>query len=65
MNITPPTEDLLESPQPHWVSRAAFPIVAAIFFLNQAALGVALYYKPIWFCVPLVCGGTKDIGNHT
>ena len=54
MNITPPTEDLLESPQPHWVSRAAFPIVAGIFFLNQAALWAALYFNSIWLCVPLV-----------
>src|SRR5271165_3964453 len=54
MNITPPTEDLLEPPQPHWVSRAAFPILAAIFFLNQAALGAALYCNSIWLCVPLI-----------
>jgi fatty acid desaturase len=54
MNTSPPTENLLEAPQPHWVSRAAFPILAAIFFLNQAALGTALYFGSVWFSVPLV-----------
>src|SRR6202048_3665297 len=54
MNTTPPTENLIESPQPHWVSRAAFPILAAIFFVNQAALGTALYFGSVWFAVPLV-----------
>src|SRR3984893_15137470 len=54
MNTTPTTESLLDSPQPHWVSRAAFPILAAIFFLNQAALGTALYLGSIWFTMPLV-----------
>jgi fatty acid desaturase len=54
MNTTPSTETLLEPQQPHWVSRAAFPVLAAIFFLNQAALGTALYFGSVWFAVPLV-----------
>jgi fatty acid desaturase len=54
MNITPSTETLLEPQQPHWVSRAAFPLLAAVFFLNQAALGNALYFGSVWFIVPLV-----------
>jgi fatty acid desaturase len=54
MNPTPPTQDLVEPPPTHWVSRAAFPILAAIFFLNQAALGTALYLGSVWFCVPLI-----------
>ncbi len=54
MNTTPPTENLLEPPPTHWVSRAAFPILAAVFFLNQAALGTALYLGSVWFSVPLV-----------
>lgn len=53
MNTTP-TANLIEPPQPHWVSRAAFPILAAIFFVNQAALGTALYLGSVWFTVPLV-----------
>jgi fatty acid desaturase len=54
MNTTSPTEDLLEELRPHWVSRAAFPILAAIFFLNQAALGTAVYFGYLWLSVPLV-----------
>jgi fatty acid desaturase len=53
MNTTPTTEKLLEPPSPHWVSRAAFPILAAVFFLNQAALGAAVYLGSIWIVVPL------------
>jgi fatty acid desaturase len=54
MNTTPPTENLLETAQPHWVSRAAFPILAAIFLLNQAALAASLYFACLWFTVLLV-----------
>jgi len=54
MNTTPPTENLLETAQPHWVSRAAFPILAAIFLLNQAALAASLYFGYLWLTVPLV-----------
>ncbi len=54
MNTTPSTETLLEPQQPHWVSRAAFPVLAAVFFLNQAALGTALYFGSIWLALPLV-----------
>ena len=53
-NPTSPTENLVEPPPPHWVSRAAFPILAAIFFLNQAALATAVYFGSVWFCVPLI-----------
>lgn len=53
MNTTPATEKLLEPPSPHWVSRAAFPILAAVFFLNQAALGAAVYLGSIWIVLPL------------
>jgi hypothetical protein len=53
MNTTPVTEKLLEPPSPHWVSRAAFPILAAVFFLNQAALGAAVYLGSVWIVVPL------------
>jgi fatty acid desaturase len=53
MNTTPSTEILLEPQPPHWVSRAAFPVLAAIFFLNQVALGLALYVGSVWLAVPL------------
>lgn len=54
MKTTSSTENLIETPQPHWVSRTAFQILAAIFFLNQAALATALYFGSVWFAVPLV-----------
>jgi fatty acid desaturase len=54
MNTTSSTENFVEPPPTHWVSRAAFPILAAFFFLNQAALGIAIYFGSLWFTVPLV-----------
>jgi fatty acid desaturase len=54
MNTTSPTENLLETAQPHWVSRAAFPILVAIFLLNQTALAASLYFGWLWVSVPLV-----------
>jgi fatty acid desaturase len=55
MNTTQPAaEDLLEPPPTHWVSRAAFPLLAAILFFNEAALGVALYLGSIWLAVLLM-----------
>jgi fatty acid desaturase len=55
MNTTQPAaEDLFEPPPTHWVSRAAFPVLAAILFLNEVALGVALYLGSIWLAVLLM-----------
>jgi fatty acid desaturase len=54
MKTIPLTENLLEAPRPHWVSRAAFPILTALFFLNQGALGVAVYFGLFWLAVLLV-----------
>jgi fatty acid desaturase len=53
MNSTPLAEKLLEPRQPHWVSRAAFPVLVAVFFLNEAALCTAVYLGFVWFAVPL------------
>ncbi len=36
------------------MSRAAFPVLASVFFLNQAALGAAVYLGSIWLAVPLM-----------
>jgi fatty acid desaturase len=55
MNTTQPaTEDLLEPPPTHWVSRAAFPVLAAVLFLNQAALCAAIYLGSVWLAVLLM-----------
>ncbi len=43
-----------ETHEPHWVSRAAFPFLAATFFITQAALAVAVYRANYWLAVPLV-----------
>ena len=46
MNATPTAE-------PHWIARAAFPVLAALFFITQALLAVALYHDNYWLAVPL------------
>ena len=51
---TPTTETPIEPHEPHWISRAAFPVLAALFFLTQASLGFAVYRANYWLAVPLV-----------
>lgn len=45
---------LIEPHEPHWVSKMAFPVLTAIFFATQAALGFAVYHGIYWLAVPLV-----------
>lgn len=47
-------ESIEESEVPHWVSRAAFPILSLALLLAQAAMGVAVYHGWIWVCIALV-----------
>jgi fatty acid desaturase len=51
------TTEMIEEPEvergPHWVSRAAFPVVSGLFFLSQGLLGLAVYYSNYWLAVPL------------
>jgi len=54
MNATLDTEELIQPPQPHWVSRAAFPVVVLVFFANQALLALSLYRGWYWMAVPLL-----------
>jgi fatty acid desaturase len=54
MNTTPTTSKLLEPYRPHWVSRAAFPVLVTVFSLAQAALGTAVYLGSIWVALPLM-----------
>jgi len=54
MNATPAFETSIEPHAPHWLSRAAFPVLAALFFLTQASLGLAVYRANYWLAVPLV-----------
>jgi len=54
MNATPTTETMIEAHEPHWVSKAAFPVLTVIFYVTQAALGFAVYRGFYWLAVPLV-----------
>jgi fatty acid desaturase len=54
MNATPTLETAIETHAPHWLSRAAFPVLSALFFLTQASLGFAVYWANYWLAVPLV-----------
>ena len=40
--------------EPHWVTRAAFPILSIALLLAQAGMGVALYHGHIWIVVLLI-----------
>ena len=53
MNPTPLPKNVLEPPPPHWISRAAFPMLVLVFCLVEAALGTAVYVGVIWMAVPL------------
>ena len=41
MSTTPSTEALSQQEQPPWVSRAAFPLLVAIYFVTEALLGAS------------------------
>ena len=43
MNAKPTIESPIEPHAPHWLSRAAFPVLVALFFLTQASMGFAVY----------------------
>ena len=54
MNTVSTVETVSEPHEPHWVSRAAFPVISAALLLTQILLGVALSHDVIWLAVPLV-----------
>ena len=54
MNAAPNIETPIETHAPHWLSRAAFPVLVALFFLTQASLGFAVYRTNYWLAAPLV-----------
>ncbi|MHA3774751.1 fatty acid desaturase family protein [Verrucomicrobiota bacterium sgz303538] len=47
-------EESTEVYQPHWVNRAAFPIISAALVLTQGLLALALYRNQLWAAIPLV-----------
>ena len=54
MSTTPSTEVLSQQEQPPWVSRAAFPLLVAIYFVSEAALLTSVYLGAIWASVLLM-----------
>jgi fatty acid desaturase len=46
-------ETFVEPHEPHWLSRAAFPVIDAILFVVLAGIGYALYHNNYWVAVPL------------
>ncbi len=53
--MNPTTIETSVEPQaPHWVNRAAFPLISAALMLTQAASGVALHHGLTWVAVALV-----------
>jgi fatty acid desaturase len=48
------TETIIEPHEPHWISRAAFPVLTGCFFATQIALFFAVRHSNYWFAVPLV-----------
>jgi fatty acid desaturase len=54
MNSIPLTEKSFEPYQPHWVSRAAFPVLVATFAFTQLMLAISLYLRFFWLAVPLM-----------
>ena len=54
MNATPTAEPEIEAHEPHWITRIAFPILAALFFITQVSLGLAVYRGNYWLAGPLV-----------
>jgi fatty acid desaturase len=54
MNGTVNAEDLIETEEPHWLSRGAFGVLTVIFFFTELALGWALYERSYWLAVLLM-----------
>lgn len=53
MSTTLTADNAMEPHEPHWLSRAAFPVLAALFFSAQALLVFALHRSNYWLVVPL------------
>lgn len=53
MNPPPTSSEPVSNYQPHWVTRAAFPVITMVFFATEAALGFAVHQKWFWLAIPL------------
>lgn len=54
MNAELTTGTLIQPHAPHWLSRAAFPVLVAFFFVTQVSLGFAVYRDNYWLAAALV-----------
>jgi fatty acid desaturase len=54
MNAMLEIDESAETRGPHWVSRAAFPVVLLVFVANQAALGFSVYRGWYWLAFLLL-----------
>ncbi|MGI8604883.1 MAG: fatty acid desaturase family protein [Verrucomicrobiales bacterium] len=54
MSLSAATPNKIEPHPPHWVSRAAFPVLVASFAVTEAVLAAVLLRGWNWMAVPLV-----------
>src|SRR5688572_12436167 len=54
MSATITSEAMVEPHEPHWISRAAFPVLTGLFFATQTALFFSVHRDNYWLAVPLV-----------
>jgi fatty acid desaturase len=54
MNTALTAENSVEPHEPHWLSRAAFPVLTGLFLLTQISLAVAVHHRNYWLAAPLV-----------
>jgi fatty acid desaturase len=47
-------ESSIEPHEPHWISRAAFPVLVVLFAISQASLAFAVYRGSYWLATALV-----------
>jgi fatty acid desaturase len=54
MSTTASLDMVAEPHEPHWISRAAFPVISGVLIFAQALLGVAVFHHNYWLAVPLL-----------
>jgi fatty acid desaturase len=53
-NTAPLHESPVEPHEPHWISRAAFPVLTGLFFICQVGLALTVYHGRYVLAVPLM-----------
>jgi fatty acid desaturase len=54
MNPAATTEMDVDSHEPHWITRVAFPVLVLLFALTQISMATAVYHHWYWMAAPLV-----------